>query len=432
MDVSFTRQTIVNKEHSVTEKKKIFVISDHPLSPSGVGTQTKYMLEALLKTGRYKAFCLGGAIKHEDYRPMGVTPYGEDWVIQPVDGYGNPDMIRSILRTQKPDVLWFMTDPRFFHWLWEIEDEVRLNVPMVYHHVWDNKPYPTFNERYYSSNDVICTISKVTDDIVRTVAPDVECIYQPHSVNTEVFKKMPEEESKILKAEFFKHDKFIFFYNNRNARRKQTGSLIFWFKDFLDKVGHDKAQLVMHTETRDQHGQDLHAIVNHLGLTNGEVLFSEQKVPPERLAMIYNAVDCTVTISDAEGFGLSTLESLACETPIIVSMTGGLQEQVTDGENWFGIGIEPSSKAIIGSQEIPWIYEDRISGEDCTNAMLEMYNKSKEDRDALGAAGRQHIEKNYNFEKLSQKWVDIIDNVCEKHGSWESRKNYQSWSMEEV
>ena len=35
-----------------------------------------------------------------------------------------------------------------------------------------------------------------------------------------------------------------------------------------------------------------------------------------------------MNISDAEGFGLATLESLACETPIIVNMTGGLQEQV--------------------------------------------------------------------------------------------------------
>ncbi len=416
----------------MTEKKKILVIADHPLSPSGVGTQTKYMLEALLKTGRYKAYCLGGAIKHQDYRAMGVAPYGEDFIVQPVDGYGNPEMIRSIVRHQKPDLLWFMTDPRFFHWLWEIEDEIRMNIPMVYYHVWDNKPYPTFNERYYSSNDVICTISKVTDDIVRTVSPDVETIYQPHSVNTEIFKKFPEETVKEFKKEFFKHDKFMLFYNNRNARRKQTGSLIFWFKDFLDKVGHDKAQLLMHTEVNDPHGQDLRAIINHLGLTNGEVLFSESKVPPEKLALLYNAVDATCTISDAEGFGLSTMESLACGTPIIATMTGGLQEQVTDGENFFGVGIEPSSKAVIGSQEIPWIYEDRISGEDCVNAMLQLYNMTKEERDNLGSLGRDHVVKNYNFDTMSDRWVEIIDNVCEKYGSWETRKNYKSWAVKEV
>ena len=57
------------------KKKKILVISDHPLSPSGVGTQTKYMIESLLKTGRYQFICLGGALKHKDYRPQRVDPY---------------------------------------------------------------------------------------------------------------------------------------------------------------------------------------------------------------------------------------------------------------------------------------------------------------------------------------------------------------------
>ena len=50
------------------------------------------------------------------------------------------------------DILWFMTDPRFYQWLWQIENEIRQNVPMVYYHVWDNYPYPKFNKVYYDSN----------------------------------------------------------------------------------------------------------------------------------------------------------------------------------------------------------------------------------------------------------------------------------------
>ena len=38
----------------MSNKIKIFTISDMPLSPSGVGTQTKYIIEALLETGRYQ------------------------------------------------------------------------------------------------------------------------------------------------------------------------------------------------------------------------------------------------------------------------------------------------------------------------------------------------------------------------------------------
>ena len=171
------------------KKKKILVIADSPLAPSGVGTQTKYMIEGMLRTGEFSFVCLAGAIKHQNYQPVKVEPYLEDWIIHPVDGYGNPQVIRDMITHYKPDALWFMTDPRFYTWLWNMEDEIRPNIPMIYYHVWDNYPYPDFNKAYYDSNDVVCTISKVTDDIVRTVSPDTECIRIQHAVDTTVFKK---------------------------------------------------------------------------------------------------------------------------------------------------------------------------------------------------------------------------------------------------
>ena len=103
----------------------------------------------------------------------------------------------------------------------------------------------------------------------------------------------------------------------------------------------------MHTDPHDPNGQDLYHILEHLGLGDGQVLLSTQKYAPERLAMIYNLADCTINISDAEGFGLATLESLACKTPIIVTMTGGLQEQVTDGEEWFGMVLSHLQRLLL-------------------------------------------------------------------------------------
>tara|TARA_R100000664_G_C2626360_1_gene58028 strand:+ start:113 stop:469 length:357 start_codon:yes stop_codon:yes gene_type:complete len=110
-------------EVNVSDKKTILILSDHPLSPSGVGIQTKYMIESMLQTGKYRFFCLGGAIKHNDYSVVKTEEWGDDWIIQPVDGYGTPDMIRSIIRNEKPAMVWFMTDPRFWGWLWQMEDK---------------------------------------------------------------------------------------------------------------------------------------------------------------------------------------------------------------------------------------------------------------------------------------------------------------------
>jgi len=418
----------------LNKKIKIFTLSDHPLSPSGVGTQTRYMIEALLRTGRYQFISFGGAIKHENYSPTKVEEFGDDWVIYPVDGYGTQETIRSVLRNERPDILWFMTDPRFYQWLWEIENEIRPCVPMVYYHVWDNYPYPTFNRSAYLSNDVIAAISKVTYDIVQTVVPEVESAYLPHAVDQNIFKPISEKEIGKIRRENLgdEADKVIFFWNNRNARRKQTGSIMFWFKEFLDEVGHDKAQLIMHTDPYDPHGQDMYAILDNLSLVNGEITVSTEKYPLDGLAKLYNMIDCTINLSDAEGFGLATFESLACGSPIIVTMTGGLQEQVTNGEEWFGVGIEPASKAVIGSQEVPWIYEDRVAKEDFIAALHKMYNMSREERRELGLRGTEHVTKNYNFKNFCEAWDKVFTGVHEKCGSWDTRKGYANWRLMEM
>jgi len=425
------------------KKTKILTISDHPLSPSGVGTQTRYFIEALLKTGRYQFVCLGGAIKHNDYTPVNVDPHGEDWRIIPVDTYGTPDIIRSILQNERPDVLWFMTDPRFYEWLWEMDNEIRSLVPMVYYHVWDNFPAPEFNGKWYRSTDEIVAISKVTYGCVKEVVPEASLNYIPHAVPTQFFHPATSNDEKS-KASTLRHNiintstefnnpkKKIFFWNSRNARRKLSGTLIWWFKELLDEIGHDKASLLMHTDARDQHGQDLPHIMERLGLTDGQVLLSTNKVSPEELAHMYRAADYTIGISDAEGFGLSTLESLTCGTPIIANMTGGLQEQVTDGTNWFGWGIEPVSKTVIGSLQVPYIYEDRISQKDFNATMKKAIKLSKPKYQKLSKMCLQHVKDNYSFEKFEQSWINLIDEIVEKHGSWETRKNYDRWTLLEV
>ena len=425
-------------------KKKIFVIGDHPLSPSGVGTQTKYFIEALLKTGRYQFICLGGAVKHKNYQPQQIEPWLDDWRIFPVDGYGNHEIIRSVMQKEKPDVLWFMTDPRFYGWLWEIENEVRVNIPMVYYHVWDNLPHPMFNGKFYRSTDEVVCISKITHEILKNVSPDVSSCYLPHAVNSNVFYKYKTDEEKA-KLEILKNritvestlhhknpKKKIFFWNNRNARRKQSGTLIWWFKEFLDEVGHDKACLLMHTDPQDQHGQDLPHLIEHLGADDGQILISSNKVDAADLADMYNAADFTINISDAEGFGLATLESLSCGTPIIVNMTGGLQEQVTDGENWFGFGIEPASKSIIGSLEVPYIYEDRISQKDFSKTLKEAMKTRSKVYKKMSIQGREHVKKNYNFNNFEKQWIKIMDETIERNGSWETRCGYDRWHLLEV
>ncbi len=83
----------------MSKKIKILTLSDNPLAPSGVAIQTSNMIKGLLKTGKFQVFSFAGAMKHNDYEPVMMEEYGEDWIIQPVDNFGNDEQIRSILRT---------------------------------------------------------------------------------------------------------------------------------------------------------------------------------------------------------------------------------------------------------------------------------------------------------------------------------------------
>jgi glycosyltransferase involved in cell wall biosynthesis len=330
-----------------------------------------------------------------------------------------------------------MTDPRFWEWLWMMENEIRPLMPMVYYHVWDNFPPPKYNKKFYDSNDYVACISKVTHEIVKQTTSDVESSYVPHAVDSEIFKPLDDElKRKELRENYFgSDDKFVIMWNNRNAKRKQTGSLIHWYNSFLNQLSDgdaEKCVLLLHTDPADPYGQDINVILRDFGLNEGQVLLSREKVSPPNLAGMYNISDVTVNISDAEGFGLGTLESLSCGTPIIVNMTGGLQEQVTNGKEWFGVGIEPCSKALIGSQQVPYIYEDRISEGDFIEALNKIYSMSREERKDLGQKGRQHVMDNYNFDNFNKTWVDIMTDIHERYGSWSTRKHYKPWNITEL
>jgi len=133
-------------------KKKIVMISDHALSTSGVGTQSRHLINGLVKKGCWTVRQLGAAMKHDDYS---VVKVNEDFIVKPIDSFGTREMIRVVLATEKPDIIFLFTDPRFYVHIFEMEDEIHQVCPIVYWHVWDNEPYPDYNDGYYESVDLI-------------------------------------------------------------------------------------------------------------------------------------------------------------------------------------------------------------------------------------------------------------------------------------
>lgn len=284
----------------MSDKKKIFILCDHPLVPSGVGTQARYLIEGLIKTGKYSFIVGGGAVRHANYTPQVVEPdkYGQDWRIIPVDGYGSKDFVRKVLASERPDALVIFTDPRFFVWLWEMEDEIRSVCPLIYWHVWDNDPSPDFNRPFYESTDHVAALSLKTYGLLQDL--DYKRFsYIPHAVDENVFKPLPEHDVQTFKRSHYgphADSKFVVFWNNRNARRKMTGDVLATFSKFSRKVGKENVALMLHTDPKDPEGQDVFALAKKLDIES-RVMISKDKLPAENMNMLYNVADCTMNIA---------------------------------------------------------------------------------------------------------------------------------------
>ena len=76
---------------------------------------------------------------------------------------------------------------------------------------------------------------------------------------------------------------------------------------------------------------------------------------------------------------------------------------------------------------------ERIGGQDDFEKVLTKALKcSKKKYQNMSQAGIDHVNKNYNFENFENSWIELMDNLIEKHGSWENRVGYKKWHLLEV
>tara|TARA_B100001094_G_scaffold160_1_gene165 strand:+ start:394 stop:1566 length:1173 start_codon:yes stop_codon:yes gene_type:complete len=332
---------------SKVKKKKILLLSDDLRMSSGVGVMSREIVMGTLD--KYDWVQIGGAIKHPDEGKvidMNQSVREETGIddanlkVYPVNGYGNPELLRQLLTLEKPDAILHYTDPRFWGWLYNMEHEVRQQVPIYYYNIWDDLPYPMWNEPFYESCDLIMNISKQTHNIVQNVCQnkprtDWDSTYVPHGINEKHFYPVKNEKERLemnkMKSELFQglDIEFCMLYNNRNIRRKMTSDTILAFKEFayrLPKEQRDKTAFVLHTQPIDNNGTDLPAVVQQM-CPDLNIIFSTNKLSSQHLNYLYNISDLTINLASNEGFGLGTCESLMSGTPIVVNVTGGLQDQ---------------------------------------------------------------------------------------------------------
>jgi glycosyltransferase involved in cell wall biosynthesis len=449
------------------DRKKILLITDDIRVHSGVAQIGR---EIVLHTcHKYNWVQIGGAINHPDKGKR--IDVSEDTnkktniedssvIVYPHDGYGNPEVVRELIKHENPDAIFLITDPRYFTWLFQMENEIRKKIPIAYLNIWDDYPAPAYNREFYQSCDALFGISKQTVNINKLVLGDKSkgkiVKYIPHGLDNNIFKPLEESNELLqqMKKDLFqgKEYDFMLFFNSRNIRRKSIPDTLLAWRYFLNRIPKEKRSkclFLLHTQPVDDNGTDLHAIVEYFFDEDKETIkFSNGKLSSEQLSCLYNLADAQILLTSNEGWGLALTEALLTGTPIIANVTGGMQDQMRfedDEGNWFvpddkipsnnrgtykkhgewAFPVFPTNSSIQGSPLTPYIWDDRCSAEDAANRIEELYNMSPKERKEKGMEGMKWATNNEAGFTSKHQGDRVIEGMEELFNTWKPRKKYE-------
>jgi len=459
------------------QRKNILLLTDDIRLHSGVANVGKEII--IHSAHKYNWYNIGGAINHPELGKIfdlsedinKVTGLTDSKVtVQPNNGYGEPQQIRELIKKEKIDAIFLITDPRYFTWLFQIENEIRKKVPIVYLNIWDDYPAPMYNKAYYESCDALLGISKQTVNINKLVlgekAKGKIIDYVPHGMNNKVFYPISEDSSEYTEVEKLKKQitkdkdsKFILFFNSRNIRRKSIPDTLLAWKYFVDQLPQEEAEqcyFVLHTDLVNDAGTNLPVVKDYLfGKDYNNIIFSNQKLSALQLNHLYNIADGQILLSSAEGWGLSLTEALLTGTPIIANVTGGMQDQMRFEDkngDWidfnadfpsnhtgkhqkcgkWALPVFPNNRSLVGSPPTPYIWDDRCTSEDAAERIMELYKMSPEQRKEAGNAGYEWATNNeagFTSEHMGNR---IITNLDKLFNTWVPREDYEFINVSEV
>lgn len=384
----------------MSKKIKVVFFGDAPNVSTGFATVSKNILMGLHNTGLYDITVLGVNHWGDPHNfPFPIYPMG---INEQKDPYGRQKAFNMLVRMEF-DILFFIQDTFILDFLPDIHkalrDKGKKFKSVVYY------PIDSASKKEWIENIAVCdykvAYSNYGKDISLAHLPDIGRVdVIPHGANTKDFYVLDKDEVSKFRKQYFGpvSDKWIVANVNRNQQRKDVPRSIAAFKEFRKMV--PNSVLYLHMASKDQ-GGDLKEVVKSFGLSvSKDVIFPEnfgpnQGYPIQVLNLIYNSVDCIISTTTGEGFGLSWLEGMATKTPVIMPANTMLPEFITPEIGWlYKSGTTPSLHHVfINDNEVIRPLADI---DDLVRTMVEVYNNKVEvDKRANNA---------YNWIKSKMEW----------------------------
>jgi D-inositol-3-phosphate glycosyltransferase len=314
-------QVLDRIEELIMERKRVLFIGD-AACPSGFAKNTHGLIRGLdyreTPGGPYEIMVLG--INFNGDTPTGYpypirsAMFGGDWSGQP--------RIPELMAIFQPDVVIVQNDPwNFPSYLKRLKDVPVIGVVAV----------DSLNCQGDKLNGLACAVfwTKFGETEAIEGGYSGKSVVIPCGVDLHIYKPLNRKECR-QKIGFKDHllDAFIVGNVNRNGPRKRFDLCIEYFAEWVATSMITDAILYLQQAPTDDGGFDIEQLARYFGKKydiplNDYILTA---IPPfwvgwpdSRLAEIYSMLDVMWSPSQGEGFGLPTIEGMACGTPQIVS-----------------------------------------------------------------------------------------------------------------
>ena len=318
--------------------------SEQPTRQTGYGRVTRELAKHFVAAG-HEVFVMGWEYTGEDFK------HEEGWTLvdcgipdgkfggELILGDKGPTVLERNLHRYQPDVYVSLTD------IWHIPHAIKscnaAKIPYVAYMPIDGTPIPEawgdilkhLHTPLFMSGFGGEQFSRFVQQMAETDPAWNHYIENPaasilHGVDTEIFKPISADEKAAIRERLNVPPewKTIFSSVGRNVNRKQLPRLLEAFNLFLEKSDGADAGMILHTGDPENHwqlGWHLPSLIKRLGL-EGRVIFSDIDanpclgLPTTDLAQLYQIADAHILATGGEGFGLPSLEAMACGIPIIL------------------------------------------------------------------------------------------------------------------
>lgn len=211
----------------------------------------------------------------------------------------------------------------------------------------DSSPCPSGFASVASMFDINIAYTKWQREQMKEVDKrfgDMPVMY--HGIDHDIYKPMDKREAKEQLEEIFaRHnngkapklvDKYIVYFVGTNQWRKDLPALFRAYADFHKKV--KSAFLIPHTSAMPSQingGWQLRHLAQLTDVNDAVIMDNASQFTQKEMAVFMNAADVLAYPTRGEGFGIPSLEAMACKTPVVATKFGPQRELHDNGRGYF-------------------------------------------------------------------------------------------------